>query len=120
MSTTQLILSAVTYGTPAGNYDGSSQDWFSDAVKAADYYRGRGGVQSIGFNVTGVTGRVFIDATLDSDPNSASWFDTLTYGSATVPLTEYTVESLLGNFTWIRARVEGFDSGVINSVTITY
>jgi hypothetical protein len=120
MAATQTILSAVAHGTPAGNYDGSSQDWASDAVKAADYYRGRGGVQSIGFNVTDLVGRIFIEATLDSDPESASWFDTLTYGSATVALTDYAVESVLGNFTWMRARVEGFDSGTINSVTVTY
>lgn len=120
MAATQVILSAVTYGTPVGNYDGSSQDWASDAFTAADYYRGRGGVQSIGFNVTGLVGRIFIEATLDSDPDSAAWFNTLTYGDATVPLTDYAVNSVLGNFTWIRARVEGFDAGTINSVTITY
>ena len=38
--TTETILGTTVYGTPSGNYDGSSQDWFSDAVQAAaDAYR---------------------------------------------------------------------------------
>ena len=117
---TQALLTAVTHGTPSGNYDGSSQDWFSDAVKAADYYRGRGGVQTIGFRVTGFQGTITIEATLDMDPDSAAWFSTLTYGDASTVITQTLSESVVGNFTWLRARVEHFESGTINTVTVTY
>ena len=120
MITTETLLTAVTYGTPSGNYDGSSQDWFSDAVKAADYYRGRGGVQTIGFSVSGFQGTIAIEATLDTDPDSADWFNTLTYGDASTVTTQTLSESIVGNFTWIRARVEHFESGTINTVTSTY
>jgi hypothetical protein len=117
---TQALLTAVTHGTPSGNYDGSSQDWFSNAVKAADYYRGRGGVQTIGFSVTGFQGTITIEATLDMDPDSAAWFNTLTYGNASTVITQTLSESVVGNFTWLRARVEHFESGTINTVTATY
>jgi hypothetical protein len=117
---TQALLTAVTHGTPSGNYDGSSQDWFSDAVKAADYYRGRGGVQTIGFRVTGFQGTITIEATLDMDPDSAAWFSTLTYGDASTVITQTLSESVVGNFTWLRARIEHFEAGVINTVTATY
>ena len=120
MITTETLLTAVTYGTPSGNYDGSSQDWFSDAVKAADYYRGRGGVQTIGFSVSGFQGTITIEATLDTDPDSAAWFNTLTYGNASTVTTQSISESVVGNFTWLRARIEHFDAGVINTVTATY
>ena len=40
MITTETLLNSTVHGIPSGNYDGSSQDWFSDAVKAANYYRG--------------------------------------------------------------------------------
>ena len=50
--TTQTILGTTVYGVPSGNYDGSSQDWSSDPVTAANYYRGRGGVQTVTFSVT--------------------------------------------------------------------
>ena len=117
---TQALLTAVTHGTPSGNYDGSSQDWFSDAVKAADYYRGRGGVQTIGFSVTGFQGTIAIEATLDMDPDSAAWFNTLTYGNASTVITQTLSESVVGNFTWLRARIEHFEAGTINTVTATY
>jgi hypothetical protein len=118
--TTETLLTAVTHGTPSGNYDGSSQDWISDAVKAADYYRGRGGVQTMGFSVTGFQGTITIEATLDTDPDSAAWFSTLVYGDASTVTTQSISESIVGNFTWLRARVEHFEAGVINTVTATY
>ena len=118
--TTETLLTAVTHGTPSGNYDGSSQDWFSDAVKAADYYRGRGGVQTMGFSVTGFQGTITIEATLDMDPDSAAWFSTLVYGDASTITTQTIAESVVGNFTWLRARVEHFEDGTINAVTATY
>jgi hypothetical protein len=120
MITTETLLTVVTHGTPSGNYDGSSQAWFSDAVKAADYYRGRGGVQTIGFSVSGFQGTITIEATLDTDPDSAAWFNILEYGNASTVTTQTISQSVTGNFTWLRARVEDFDSGTINTVTATY
>jgi hypothetical protein len=120
MITTETLLTNVVHGTPSGRYDGSSQDWISDAVKAADYYRGRGSVQTIGFSVSGFVGEIVIEATLDTDPDSAAWFATLTYGNTAVATTQTISQAVTGNFTWIRARVQDFDAGAINSVTVTY
>jgi hypothetical protein len=116
MITTLTLLTSVTHGTPSGNYDGSSQDWVSDAAKAADYYQGRGGVQTVGFNVTGFAGKITIEATLDSDAETAGWFDVLDFNDATVQRSE----SVVGNFTWIRARVIDFSAGTINLITVNY
>ena len=118
--TTVTLLTAVVNGEPSGNYDGSSQDWVSDAVKAAGYYRGRSGVQTMGFSVSGFTGTITIEATLDSDPDTAAWFDALEYGDASSVLTQSISESVVGNFTWLRAKVQTFDAGTINLVTATY
>ncbi len=49
--TRDTILDTTVYGTPSGNYDGSSQDWLSDPVKAANYYRGQGSIQTVTFRV---------------------------------------------------------------------
>lgn len=119
--TTEAILDTTVYGTPSGNYDGSSQDWISDARMASNYYRGQGGVQTVAFSVTGFEGIMYLEATLDSNPSDATWFNTFTYGDgSTVPLNDYHPETITGNFTWMRVRVEGFSGGIINSVTITY
>ena len=119
--TTQALLNTTVYGTPSGNYDGSSQDWVSDAVKAANYYRGQGSVQTVIFSVTGFEGIMRLEATLDSNPEQATWFETFVYGDgSTTPLTDYHPATITGNFTWMRLRIEGFSGGTINSVTITY
>jgi hypothetical protein len=119
MITTETLLDLTEYGTPSGNYDGSSQDWASVAVKAANYYRGRGGLQTVVFSVSNFEGIITVEATLDSNADSATWFETFVFGDGT-PVTSYFSTSILGNFTWMRVRVEGFDGGTINSVVLTY
>ena len=119
--TTETILGTTDYGVPSGNYDGSSQDWLSNAVKAANYYRGRGGLQTVTFSVTGFEGIISVEATLDSNPDNAVWFETFAYGDgSTTPLTDFHPATITGNFTWMRLRIDGFSGGTINSVTITY
>jgi hypothetical protein len=121
MTQTETVLDTTVHGTPSGNYDGSSQDWYSNAVQAAEYFRGRGGVQSIGITVTGFAGVMTFEATLDTLAADANWFTVLVYGDgSSVPVTDYRVETVTGNFTWIRVRVTGFEAGTINSVTVTY
>ena len=117
--TTQSFLSNVVYGDPSGNYDGSSQDWASDAKRAANYYRGQGSLQTITFDFTDFVGTMYAEATLDADADSATWFTTYTY-SAGDPVTARQPATITGNFTWMRIRVEDFAGGTINSVTITY
>jgi hypothetical protein len=116
MINTETLLSNVVYGTPSGNYDGSSQEWVSTAVKGSDYYQGRGGVQTIGLSVSGFDGTIIIEATLDSDPENARWFDALDFDDSTVQRSE----SVVGNFVWIRTRVRDFAAGTINAITVNY
>jgi hypothetical protein len=119
--TRATILDTTVYGVPSGNYDGSSQDWISDPVKAANYYRGQGSIQTVTFTIQGFEGVMHLEATLSADPAQAVWFNTFTYGDgSTIPLTDYHPEAVVGNFTWMRVRVEGFSGGTINSVTIAY
>jgi hypothetical protein len=120
--TTQIFLSDVEFGVPSGNYDGSSTDWFSDALTAANYYRGRGGLQTVTFRVTGFIGKITVEASLDTLAETASWFQTYEFGdpSSVSPLSDYHPVTITGNFVWMRLRIEGFEAGVIDSVTISY
>lgn len=115
-------------GVPSGNYDGSSQDWYSDPVKAANYYKGHGFIQTLWFNVTDFSGIITIQATLDREPGnvndttyatSSSWFTITEFGDSSI-ITDYRPEAIPGNFTWLRARIQNFDSGSINRVHVTY
>jgi hypothetical protein len=117
---TQYLLQDVVYGTASGNYDGSSQDFVGNAVPAANYYGGQGSLQTITFRLTDFSGTITIEATLESTQDSASWFDVYEYDSAGIPVTDTHPANVTGNFVWLRARVENFDSGEIESVTAAY
>jgi len=114
MTTTVILLPSTIHGVPSGNYDGSSQDFVGTPAKAANYYRGRGGVQ----------GDVTIQATLDADPATVQWFDVTSYGDGSTAdsttITDVHYDSVLGNFTWLRAVVTNFTDGTIELVSATY
>ena len=78
--TTVTLVPYTEYGVPSGNYDGSSEDFIGDPQKAANYYLGRGGIQTLRWVFRGVQGEVVIQATLDNDPADSRWFDIAAYG----------------------------------------
>jgi hypothetical protein len=121
---TQTVLASTVYGTPSGNYDGSSLYFVSDPVKAVGYYRGQGSLETLIIRVTGFDGIIKIQGSLDTDPtdidSQIGWSDVYTFDSAGVPITEYRPENIIGNFAWIRAVISNFESGTINFITTTY
>ena len=120
-TTTLQLLPTTTYGTPSGNYDGSSQDWSGDRQQAANYYGGFGGLQTIAYYLNGFQGRIKIEATLDSDPvTDAAWFKVNEFDSTTTTTTNNFSVNITGNFTWIRANVEDFDAGTITKLYMSY
>jgi hypothetical protein len=118
--TVKTLLEDVVYGTASGNYDGSSLDFVSDAVPAANYYGGQGSLQTIIYRLTGFSGIITIEATLNDSQDSAPWFAVDVYDSASGQATVYHPVNVVGNFTWLRARVTFFDAGTINFVTASY
>ena len=122
--TTVTLLPSTTYGTPSGNYDGSSEDFIGDPQKAANYYRGRGGTQTIRWVYLGFQGKVTIQATLDNDPADSRWFDVAAYGDGSSAdsstITDTHIQAVMGNFVWLRAVVSNFKDGVIEVVQATY
>jgi hypothetical protein len=122
MKTTTLeLLPTTTYGTPSGNYDGSSQDWSGDRQQAANYYGGFGGLQTIAYYLNEFKGRIKIEATLDSDPvTDAAWFKVNEFDSTSTTTTNNFSVNITGNFTWIRANVEDFDAGTITKLYMSY
>ena len=122
MKTTTLeLLPTTTYGTPSGNYDGSSQDWSGDRQQAANYYGGFGGLQTIAYYLNEFKGRIKIEATLDADPvTDAAWFKVNEFDSTSTTTTNNFSVNITGNFTWIRANVEDFDAGTITKLYMSY
>jgi len=120
-TTTLQLLPTTTYGTPSGNYDGSSQDWSGDRQQAANYYGGFGDLQTIAFYLLNFQGLIKIEATLESDPiTDSDWFrvSEADYTDSTESINFST--NITGNFTWIRANVEDFTAGTITRVVMSY
>jgi hypothetical protein len=118
--TTQTLVDNVTYGSASGNYDGSSLDWFSNAVPAANYYGGQGALQTVTYQLQDFVGIITIRATLNDLQDSAFWFDIATYGDGIAPDTGTIPATVMGNFTWIRAEITDFSAGTIQAITVAY
>jgi hypothetical protein len=121
-TTTLQLLPTTTYGTPSGNYDGSSQDFSGPQQQAANYYGGFGGLQTIAFYLSNFQGRIRIEATLDSVPaQDSDWFQVsdVDYTDSSVGDINFST-NITGNFTWIRARVQDFTAGTITKIMMSY
>ena len=116
---TLILVDDVSYGTASGNYDGSSLDWVSDAVPAANYYGGQGALQTITYSLAGFVGVITIEATLNDSRESAPWFEVTTLGDGSTVDNGTIPVNVLGNFTWLRAKITGFESGVI-TISVAY
>lgn len=119
-TTTQTLLANVVYGQASGNYDGSSLLFYSNAVPAANYYGGNGAIQTLFYNLTNFVGTITIEATLNDLPDQAQWFNISERGDGSSSDSGLTSTTVTGNFSWLRARVEGFDSGTITGVYGVY
>ena len=120
-TTTLQLLPTTTYGTPSGNYDGSSVDWSGVDQQAANYYGGFGGLQTVAFFLNAFQGRIRIQATLTSTPVvDEEWFQVYDFDSTSEITTENFSQNITGNFTWIRAKVEDFETGTITKVMLSY
>jgi hypothetical protein len=119
--TTEVLLDRTQYGVPSGNYDGSSLNFYGDPKPAANYFRGRGPLQTIIYDLDGFVGEIFIEATLDANPAEAVWVSVAELGAdSSTQFTGRYSSNLLGNYTWLRVRVEDFTDNIIRSITATY
>jgi hypothetical protein len=118
--TTVTLLPETIYGTASGNYDGSSQEFYGNAVPAANYYNGQGNLQTIAYQLTSVVAVITVQATLQDTLEQAAWFDIDQYGDGNTDITDYRPVSVIGNFAYLRVRVTQFDQGIINAVTAAY
>jgi hypothetical protein len=120
-TTTLQLLPTTSYGTPSGNYDGSSQDFAGTPQQAANYYGGFGGLQTVAFFLNAFQGRIRVQATLSSVPSTdQDWFEVYQLDATQTASSENFSTNITGNFTWLRARVEDFDAGTIEKVMLSY
>jgi hypothetical protein len=75
----------------------------------------------VAFFLNAFQGRIRIQATLTSTPVvDEEWFQVYDFDSTSEITTENFSQNITGNFTWIRARVEDFETGTITKVMLSY
>jgi hypothetical protein len=115
--TTQTLVPALEYGVPSGEYAGGDT-YVGTAVPAANYYGGQGAVQTLVSNVSNFQGNISIQATLNDLQESAPWFEIANIIAANI--SAVTSNTVIGNFTWLRATVTDFAAGNVNTISTLY
>jgi len=116
--TTQTLVPFLQRGVPGNGYAGGNT-FVSNAVPAANYYGGQGAIQTLVANVTSFQGNISVEATLNDLQDSAPWFEIANVIAANVA-TQVTSNTVIGNFTWLRANITNFATGNVNTVTAAY
>ena len=112
------LLNNVEQGVPSGNYDGSSQAFYADAEPGNSYYYGYEPVTTVEIRVENFYGRITIQGTLGSIPLESAFVDLATFDAEDSTLQTFTQsQEIIGEYTFLRAYVEEFQSGIIHYVT---
>ena len=127
--TTTLVLLPQT--TWQGNVYANLQvyDVVGEKKPAAAYYLGNRDLQTVNINLAGVTGNIFIQASLATTPTDIDWVNVHEIeANAGDPansignLNAYTnsAVNIEGNFVWMRAFVQDFSGGIIQFIKLSY
>lgn len=95
---------------------GAISDGVGEKVKGNSYYKNSSNILTVLTDMTTVDATVKIEATLVSNPDDNDWFDI----TPSIMLDGISTETVHGNFVWVRASVENYVSGIINSIAIQY
>ena len=121
-TTSTTLLVTTSFGTSAGNYDGSSTSFNSDKVKGDGYYGFSDGVHTVQTRVSSFVGTLKVQGTLVKDPANTDWvdIDNIVIGDGSTAITDSFFNNFTGNFVWIRIAVSDFTAGNINNVYMAH
>jgi len=125
-ATTLILLPETAYVNP-GN--GAPYTVTGTSNPAAAYYLGNRDLQTVAVKLTQVTGNIVIEASLATSPTSSDWFQVymLVANANAAPNTAPEIASnasvytnIEGNFVYMRAKIEDFNSGILHYVKLSY
>jgi hypothetical protein len=118
MAQSETILSAQTH--PG---DSTTETVTGEKFKGDGYYGRSDGFHTVQYTLEGFVGTIDIQATLAVDPADADWFTIYTQAYP-VANDEGTTGSFMTNFTgnyvWVRAYVNNWTDGTINSIQLNH
>jgi hypothetical protein len=90
----------------------------SNGVPAANYYGGQGYIQTFTYTLDGFQGNISVQATQNNTLDTVPWFE-IHNVMANTATTSTMANSIVGNFSWLRAVVTDFTAGNI-TITVAY
>ena len=101
--------------------DSSVQTATGDKYKGDGYYSRADGVHTVQYNLANeFRGRIVIQATLATLPGSSDWFDVADTENTYTGSTGSFMYNFTGNYVWVRAYVDTWTAGTINSITLNH
>ena len=97
--------------------DSTTQTITSEKFKGDGYYGRSDGFHTVQYSFDGLTGTIYIQASLAIDPVDADWFEVHSYTASQE--TSSKIANFTGNYVWIRAVVE-YTDGTINSIVLNH
>jgi len=110
MTTSTTIL---TQQTHPGN--GETITVTGDMFKGDGFYGRSDGLHSIQCSVDGLSGSVYIQATLAVEPLEEDWFTVYTY--TVINQTDSVIQNFTGNYVWVRPKLI-YTNGSVTSITM--
>ena len=108
---------------------GNPYDVVGNSQPAAAYYLGNKDLQTVNIKLNNVTGNIVIQASLATSPNNNDWFKVYELEANTnapsgspskIASNTSMYTNIDGNFVYMRAKVDGFATGIINFVKLNY
>jgi|SRR5210317_1752292 len=109
----EIILSAQTH--PG---DSTTEAVTGDKFKGDGYYGRSDGLHTVQYTYTELTGTIVIEATLAIEPGDSDWFYVHSYVASQE--TSSKIQSITGNYVWIRAKLYNWTDGTINSIVLNH
>jgi hypothetical protein len=94
-----------------------------DPIQGGSYYLRTNSMNIFDWDTSNnFSGNIFVQGTLSSNPLETDWFDIkrLNWVPNAMASNVTGQETIVGKFYWVRARVEDFAAGTINSIKVTY
>lgn len=103
--------------------DSSAQSVTGGAFKGDGYYGRSDGFHTVQYTLSGFIGTVAIQATLAVNPVDADWFTVYTQSYPVTNDTGVTgsfITNFTGNYVWIRAYIDNWSDGTIDSIQLNH
>ena len=97
----------------------------SEPIAGDGFYGRSDGFHTVQYNLSGFTGTVIIQATLETNPSEEDWFTVYSQDYDLIIETAaedkaQTITNFTGNYVYVRAVIDNWTAGTVNSIFLNH